>query len=1243
MSSRKRFAAILLVVAMILSTTSLVAATATPVLTDIAGHAAETDIKYLVGLGVLAGFPDQTFRPNALLRRSEAVKIILTATGQAGLARLLVGASPFADVPGTHWASGYIALARNAGIVHGHGDGTFTPEAFVTYAEFAKMLVEAAGLDPAPGLTWPANYVKAAQDAGIVTTAEVPFFAAGMSAPRGDAARMTTNAVAEVRNPATGLTLAQSVFAQPRTAVVAVTPAAISLGAGRTATLTAALVDAAGVTVTGVPVTWTSNNPAVATVVGGVVAAVSPGTAVITATAEGRTATVPVTVFGAASAIVLAPPAAMVANAVSTTTLTATVVDAGGRRVEDFTGTLSFVSHTPGVAAVAPASVAAVAGVATATLTAGTTVGTSLISASAAGLTGAHATATTTARVLTSISLVPAVTTLAADMGTSTSTITVRLADQAGVAILAADAPAGLVVRLTSGTPTLGDFAGGLAADNVDFPGESGLTLRSRNLVGSVAITGVVTAPAALVAVPVASTSVTMALVGPPVAVTLDAVPASTAGAALTIRARLRDVNGLQTTGVLVVPAIPVTLTRTHVATGAVSTFTADVAAGGVATFAIAVGDNTLAGEFTYRATAGTLTASAVVTGVTSPGAAAALDLLASPSSLLANGVHQSTLTARVVDAHGNLVTAGTFPVRFEPPAAFTALRAFTATTVNTVGGIATFVVTAGTVHGPSDIVTASTAGLASDTVSVTTTLFGTPNRLFATIVDAAPTVGGTQRVTVEVRDSGNIRVTTDNSTVVTLTATRGGVLQATLTATAVNGIASFSWTQTATGAVTYRATAPGLTEHSVTGAVAWTPGALAALHLTADLTTLGAGGHVAALTIAGRDAHGNAAPIPAATAAALTLTAPVAHGVVAHVAPALAGTFTSNPTVGTTVITASAPGVTSASVTITTIIVGVPAALRIEPITSVAAGATQTVAVTVLDAAGNRVTDNTMSITLTEPSPTAAVATSTVAAVKGRASFTVTNVRAEPVTYTATATGIVGVATATGTGTFTPGAIAKLLIDAPTPGRISGDGSAIATYRVRVTDANDNTVTTASGTVTFEIMVGRDFADVLTPTLTIVGGEALATVRSRAVPVATQHAITVRASTANILLPDGVALAPLDEDAVLVVDRVLPTVTVLLNSQLTAAGGLNPSDTVVFSEDLSAASRTAVQTAILAARTTGTLSFAWAVDAAGVTTLTVTNTHAADATNFGVAPVTVSITDLAGNTTTAAPIVDLP
>jgi len=80
-------------------------------------------------------------------------------------------------------------------------------------------------------------------------------------------------------------------------ASVTVTPTALELPAGFTQPVSAVLRDSSGAVLTGRTVGWTSSAPAVALVSGtGVVQGVSAGTATITATAGGRSATVAVTV-----------------------------------------------------------------------------------------------------------------------------------------------------------------------------------------------------------------------------------------------------------------------------------------------------------------------------------------------------------------------------------------------------------------------------------------------------------------------------------------------------------------------------------------------------------------------------------------------------------------------------------------------------------------------------------------------------------------------------------------------------------------------------------------------------------------------------------------------------------------------------------------------------------------------------------------------------------------------------------
>ena len=97
-----------------------------------------------------------------------------------------------------------------------------------------------------------------------------------------------------------------------RVAAVAVTPAAASVAAGGTAQLSARVTDASGAALGDRFVFWQSSNDAVARVTStGLVSGVAAGTATITATSEGRSATSAVTVTGAAPATPTAGPAAV--------------------------------------------------------------------------------------------------------------------------------------------------------------------------------------------------------------------------------------------------------------------------------------------------------------------------------------------------------------------------------------------------------------------------------------------------------------------------------------------------------------------------------------------------------------------------------------------------------------------------------------------------------------------------------------------------------------------------------------------------------------------------------------------------------------------------------------------------------------------------------------------------------------------------------------------------------------------
>ncbi len=359
----------LLVAALVLS---LIPALAGAAVQDVVGTRFEAAVNYLKNFKVLEGRPDG-FYPLEPITRAEATKIIVLITGKGDLAPLLKGAPSFPDVTTSHWASGYIAVAKNLGIVNGFPDGTFRPESLVTYAEYAKMLVEAAGLAPTAGLAWPANYVDAASKAGVL---EDVGFQANSPAIRGDCAIMSATTVKDVPDPTTGKTLGQTVFGESSVASIEMTPSTQTVGVGVSVYFTVVARDEDGAVVEDFLVTYSTNNPSKSTVSStGRFSATQAGVYAVTAQVGDLSATSTVNVFGTPVALeATASPTSVVANGVSTSTIKVDIVDASGTRVPaaDNEVTIAYADDNGAVELPEETKVKAVNGVATFVVTART-------------------------------------------------------------------------------------------------------------------------------------------------------------------------------------------------------------------------------------------------------------------------------------------------------------------------------------------------------------------------------------------------------------------------------------------------------------------------------------------------------------------------------------------------------------------------------------------------------------------------------------------------------------------------------------------------------------------------------------------------------------------------------------------------------------------------------------------------------------------------------------------------------
>lgn len=90
-------------------------------------------IGYMQQFGIVTGYEDGSFRPDAPVTRAEFAAIA------SRFEKLTQGSASFTDVPDTHWAVKYINFAATRGWVTGYEDGTFKPEHSITRAEVAAV------------------------------------------------------------------------------------------------------------------------------------------------------------------------------------------------------------------------------------------------------------------------------------------------------------------------------------------------------------------------------------------------------------------------------------------------------------------------------------------------------------------------------------------------------------------------------------------------------------------------------------------------------------------------------------------------------------------------------------------------------------------------------------------------------------------------------------------------------------------------------------------------------------------------------------------------------------------------------------------------------------------------------------------------------------------------------------------------------------------------------------------------
>ena len=103
-------------------------------------------ISTLSNMGIICGYPDGTFRPDAQITRAELTKIAASFFSDPRVAATYDGR--FSDVHGAEWYISYLMTALEEGLIEGYPDGSFRPNRPITRAETCTIVNRTLGRKP---------------------------------------------------------------------------------------------------------------------------------------------------------------------------------------------------------------------------------------------------------------------------------------------------------------------------------------------------------------------------------------------------------------------------------------------------------------------------------------------------------------------------------------------------------------------------------------------------------------------------------------------------------------------------------------------------------------------------------------------------------------------------------------------------------------------------------------------------------------------------------------------------------------------------------------------------------------------------------------------------------------------------------------------------------------------------------------------------------------------------------------
>jgi len=140
---------------------------------------AREPIGYLATIGIISGFPDNTFKPEKAVNRAEMCALLVKSSSTEGQNKLITTeAQNFTDVSNKHWAASFIKTAAQLKLVTGYPDKSFKPGKDINRAEGVSIIARFDNILPArvieapfsdiPGRHWAAESITTAKEGGLL-------------------------------------------------------------------------------------------------------------------------------------------------------------------------------------------------------------------------------------------------------------------------------------------------------------------------------------------------------------------------------------------------------------------------------------------------------------------------------------------------------------------------------------------------------------------------------------------------------------------------------------------------------------------------------------------------------------------------------------------------------------------------------------------------------------------------------------------------------------------------------------------------------------------------------------------------------------------------------------------------------------------------------------------------------------------------------------------------------------------